>query len=94
MQSLLRQPTGPGSYFLKGKETLVDFLSRAGGPTKDADLTKVQIIRGGKTVLLNLDHAIKQGDWSENAVLDASAYTRRTGSVPDGRINSQLPSSR
>lgn len=70
VQSLLRQPTGPGSYFLKGKETLVDFLSRAGGPTKDADLTKVQIIRGGKTVLLNLDHAIKQGDWSENAVLD------------------------
>lgn len=70
VQSLLRQPTGPGNYFLTGKETLVDFLSRAGGPTKDADLTKVQIIRGGKTVLLNLDHAIKQGDWSENAVVD------------------------
>lgn len=71
VQSLLRQPTGPGIYPVRGKETLVDFLSRAGGPSKDADLTKVQVIRHGKTILLNLDRAIKQGDWSENAVLDA-----------------------
>jgi len=70
VQSLLRQPTGPGTYFLKGKESLVEFLSRAGGPTKDADLTKVQIIRSGKTVLLNLDRAIKQADWRENAIID------------------------
>ena len=70
VQSLLRQPTGPGSYFLQGKETLVDFISRAGGPTKDADLTKVQIIRGGKTIILNLDRAIKQADITQNAILD------------------------
>jgi len=70
VQSLLRQPTGPGTYFLKGKESLVQFLSRAGGPTKDADLTKVQIIRNGKTILLNLDRAIKQADWRENAIID------------------------
>jgi len=70
VQSLLRQPTGPGTYFLKGKESLVQFLSRAGGPSKDADLTKVQIIRNGKTILLNLDRAIKQADWRENAIID------------------------
>jgi len=70
VQSLLRQPTGPGTYFLKGKESLVEFLSRAGGPAKDADLTKVQIIRNGKTILLNLDRAIKQADWRENAIID------------------------
>jgi len=70
VQSLLRQPTGPGTYFLKGKESLVKFLSRAGGPTKDADLTKVQVIRNGKTILLNLDRAIKQADWRENAIID------------------------
>jgi len=70
VQSLLRQPTGPGTYFLKGKESLVKFLSRAGGPTKDADLTKVQIIRNGKTILLNLNRAIKQADWRENAIID------------------------
>jgi len=70
VRDLLRQPTGPGTYFLKGKESLVKFLSRAGGPTKDADLTKVQIIRNGKTILLNLDRAIKQADWRENAIID------------------------
>ncbi len=70
VQNLTRQPTGPGTYFVSGKESLVDFLSRAGGPGKDADLTKVQIIRNGKTVVLNLDRAIKQGDWAENAMID------------------------
>jgi len=70
VQNLTRQPTGPGTYFLKGKESLVNFLSRAGGPGKEADLTKVQILRNGKTVMLNLDKAIKQGDWKENAILD------------------------
>jgi len=70
VQNLTRQPTGPGTYYLRGKETLVNFLSRAGGPGKDADLTKVQILRDGKTVILNLDKAIKQGDWKENAILD------------------------
>jgi len=70
VQSLLRQPTGPGTYYLNGKESLVEFLSRAGGPTKDADLTKVQILRGGQTVMLDLDRAIRQGDWSENAILN------------------------
>lgn len=70
VQDLTRQPTGPGTYFLKGRESLVNFLSRAGGPGKDADLTKVQVLRDGKTVTLNLNKAIKQGDWKENAILD------------------------
>jgi len=70
VQNLTRQPTGPGAYFLKGKESLVNFLSRAGGPSKEADLTKVQVLRAGKTVTLNLNKAIQQGDWKENAILD------------------------
>jgi len=70
VQSLARQPTGPGTYTLKGKESLVDFLSRAGGPTKEANLSSVQIIRDGKTILLNLSRAIRQGDLTENAIVD------------------------
>jgi len=70
VQSLSRQPTGPGTYALRGKESLVDFLSRVGGPGKDANLNSVQIIRDGKTVLLNLSRAIRQGDWAENAIID------------------------
>ncbi|MDX8389247.1 MAG: FG-GAP-like repeat-containing protein, partial [Mariprofundaceae bacterium] len=72
VQNLTRQPTGPGTYFMKGKETIVDFLSRAGGPTKDANLAKVQVLRDGKTITLDLNRAIKQGDWTENAILDDS----------------------
>ncbi|MCF7821199.1 MAG: SLBB domain-containing protein, partial [Mariprofundaceae bacterium] len=70
VQSLTRQPTGPGSYFMSGKESLVDLLSRAGGPGKDADLSNVQITRDGKTITLDLKRAIKQGDWTENAIID------------------------
>jgi len=69
IRDLQRQPTGPGTYFLLGKETLVDFISRVGGPIKDADLTKVQLIRDGKTIILNLERAIKQADWRENAIM-------------------------
>lgn len=65
-----RQPTGPGNYYLSGKESLVDFLSRAGGPTKESDLAKVQLVRHGQTIVLDLDRAIHQGDWSENVILN------------------------
>lgn len=70
VQNLSRQPTGPGTYALQGKESLVDFLSRVGGPTAQANLDNVQIIRNGKTVLLNLSRAIRQGDLAENAIID------------------------
>ncbi|MDX8413893.1 MAG: FG-GAP-like repeat-containing protein [Mariprofundales bacterium] len=70
VKDLQRQPTGPGTYYLMGKETLVDYIARTGGPTKDADMTKVQIVRGGKTIFLNLNRAIKQADWSENAIME------------------------
>ncbi len=70
VRNLSRQPTGPGTYALRGKESIVEFLSRAGGPSKEANLNSVQIIRNGKTVLLNLSRAIRQGDWAENAIID------------------------
>ncbi|MDQ6965256.1 MAG: FG-GAP-like repeat-containing protein [Mariprofundales bacterium] len=70
VKDLQRQPTGPGTYYLMGRETLVDFIARTGGPTKDADMTKVQVVRGGKTIFLDLNRAIKQADWSENAIME------------------------
>jgi len=71
VKNLARQPTGPGTYFLDGKETLAQFLSRVGGPTQQADLTKVQIVRHGGKVVLNLERAIEENDWTENAIIDA-----------------------
>jgi len=70
IRDLTRQPTGPGTYFLHGKETLAEFLSRVGGPTRKADLTKVQIVRHGGKVVLNLERAIQENDWRENAIID------------------------
>jgi len=70
VKDLTRQPTGPGAYSLQGKENLVDFISRAGGPGEKADLTQVQVIRKGKVVKLNLERAIQQADWRENAIIN------------------------
>ncbi|MDQ7005069.1 MAG: FG-GAP-like repeat-containing protein [Ghiorsea sp.] len=70
VNSLSRQPTGPGTYALRGKENLIDFLSRAGGPGKESDLSNVQITRNEKTITLNLNRAIRLGDMSENAIID------------------------
>jgi len=65
-----RQESGSVSYYLFGRETVVEFLSRVGGPSRDADLSRVQLIRGKSTYVLNLDRAIRQGDLTQNAVLD------------------------
>jgi polysaccharide export outer membrane protein len=70
INSLSRQPTGPGTYILSGKETVVEAISRAGGPSKDADLNHVQVIRNSKTITLNLKRAIQQGDTTEDLVID------------------------
>ncbi|OIO55903.1 MAG: hypothetical protein COX57_12100 [Alphaproteobacteria bacterium CG_4_10_14_0_2_um_filter_63_37] len=71
VQSLLRQPTGPGPYKMSGRESLLEFISRAGGPTSDADLNHVQVRRGEKTMVVNLYKAMYEGDQSQDLVLDA-----------------------
>ena len=64
-----QNPSG-GTYYLTGRETLVDLMSRLGSPAKDADFTRVRLVRNGKTTVLNVQRAIRQGDMSQNAVLD------------------------
>jgi polysaccharide export outer membrane protein len=70
IMSHFRQPTGPGTYFLTGKTFLLDFISRYGGPTPNADLKEVEIVRGGKTYKVNLYRALFQGDLTQNIVVD------------------------
>lgn len=62
-------PTG-GTFYLRGRETLVDLLSRIGSPAKDADFSRIRLVRGGKTTVLDVQRAIRQSDDAENAVLD------------------------
>jgi protein involved in polysaccharide export with SLBB domain len=62
---------GPGEYKLRGKSTVLEMITVAGGPTADADLKSVRIRRrNGETVSLNLYKTIIQGDTSQDLVLN------------------------
>jgi len=63
--------TGPGEYRLKGKTTLLELVTKAGGPSEKANLTAVNIRRqSGDTISLDLFKAIHQGEAGTDFVLD------------------------
>ncbi|MDQ5985433.1 MAG: hypothetical protein CSYNP_01143 [Syntrophus sp. SKADARSKE-3] len=83
--------SGPGRYALSKKTTVLDLISKAGGPItgraqtsnlqnttgatyqtmiENADLTKVELLRKGKTYTINLYKAMFYGDENQNPVLD------------------------
>ncbi len=68
-KGLQSSPTG-GTIYLQGRETLVDLMSRLGAPAKDADFSRIRLVRDGKTTVLNVQRAIRQSDESQNAILD------------------------
>jgi polysaccharide export outer membrane protein len=62
---------GPGVYKLKGKTTLLQAITRIGGPAKDADLKNVSIRRkNGRSINLDLQLAIIKGDPQQDLILD------------------------
>ncbi|MFQ6111828.1 MAG: SLBB domain-containing protein, partial [Nitrospinota bacterium] len=62
--------TGP--FPLRGRTTLLDLLLEAGGQTPKSDLSKVKLMRKGRTITVDLTKAIFQGDQTQNPVLQAS----------------------
>ncbi len=63
--------TGPGKYTLKGKTTLLELLTQAGGPTPEANLSSVNIRRKtGQTISLDLFKSIHRGDPGQDFILD------------------------
>ena len=65
------QAGGPGKYELSGKTTVLQMISRAGGPDKDANLNDVRIRRkNGQMVSLNLFKTINLGDLSQDLVVN------------------------
>ena len=70
VRSLPRQPTGPGTYFLLGRERMTQFLSRAGGHMDNADLTHVQLTRNRKTFILNIFDALFKGALRQDVIID------------------------
>lgn len=58
-----RNDSGPGSWALEGPTRLVAFLSTHGGPSQDADMMRIQLIRAGaERREVNLFRAVFQGD--------------------------------
>lgn len=67
INSLTRQPTGPGVYTLKKPTRIVELVTVAGGPKPTANLKKVAVTRkNGTTLYVNLYKAIFQSDLSQN----------------------------
>ncbi len=61
-----------GEYALKGKVSLLEMVSRAGGPARDANLREVHVRRrDGQTLSLDLNRAIFKGDPSQDLILNA-----------------------
>jgi protein involved in polysaccharide export with SLBB domain len=54
----------PGSYYLSYTGDILELISQAGGPTPNADLSKVTLIvaKEKKRVSLNLNKMIKKGE--------------------------------
>jgi protein involved in polysaccharide export with SLBB domain/outer membrane protein OmpA-like peptidoglycan-associated protein len=70
VRSLGRQPTGPGTYRMLGKERISQFLSRAGGHEPTADLTRVQLTRDRKVYFINLFDALFKSDYRQDVVIE------------------------
>jgi polysaccharide export outer membrane protein len=72
VKSTARNDSGPGEWALQGPTRLVSFLSAHGGPSPDADLMRIQLIRrAGERLELNLFRAVFQGSEADDPLLEA-----------------------
>ena len=69
------QSIGPGTYLLRGRQTAAEFVFGHGGPTQNADLSDVRLVRNGVERRLNLAAALG-GTGGDNPALDADDVIR------------------
>jgi polysaccharide export outer membrane protein len=70
VRTTARTDSGPGDWALEGPTRLVSFLAEHGGPTPEADLMRVQIVRkDGTTADVNLFKAVFQHSEVDNPPL-------------------------
>ncbi len=62
--------SGPGVYPLRGKTTLLNTLISIGGHTPKADLSRVELTRGGKIYYVNLYKMLTQGGENQDIILE------------------------
>ncbi len=62
--------TGQGRYPLRTRTTLLEMILEAGGTTVDAQLDRVQLLRGGHSFVFDLQRTLATGDQSQNPELE------------------------
>lgn len=70
LRSLQRTEAASGRIYLKGRTTLLDLISQAGGYTVDGDVKRVVLTRRGRSYVINLFDIIARGDYSQNVIID------------------------
>ena len=83
--SLSGSRTGPGIYPLKGSINALGQILAAGGPSPDARLDQVRLIRSNRTFSLNLQLAVSGGDNSQNVILEHGDILQVTGTTQADR---------
>jgi protein involved in polysaccharide export with SLBB domain len=68
---VLGEVAQPGYQDLKEGDRIVDTLTRAGGPTIKAAPEGIAIMRNGEPVKVNLEVFLRQGDLSQNVMMQA-----------------------
>ncbi|MFQ5828904.1 MAG: SLBB domain-containing protein [Candidatus Methylomirabilia bacterium] len=83
--SVLGEVTGKGGRFpLKRKTGLLDLLAQAGGPTQEADLRKVRLLRqDGHSYTISLFRLLSDGDRFRDVTLDAGDVVYVPARGPD-----------
>lgn len=56
--SVLGEVRAPGPFAVEPGTTLLQVLTRAGGPSERADLRKAQVVRDGKSIRVDLESAL------------------------------------
>ncbi len=64
--------SGPGIYYLKGKTSILEMITHAGGTQPNASLDRVQLRRAdGTSLYINFLKIFAEGDFKENIILDS-----------------------
>lgn len=64
--------SGPGIYYLKGKTSILEMITHAGGTQPNSSLDRVQLRRADGTIhYINFFKIFTEGDIKENVILDA-----------------------
>jgi polysaccharide biosynthesis/export protein len=75
VKTTARTDSGPGEWPLTGTTRLVPFLSAHGGPSPEADLMRVQVVRkSGETLEVNLFRAVFQQSEADNPLLESGDF--------------------